>query len=313
MVFRYQVADTESGKAHALGDGEDGDRPLPHAGQGRRRNELDSVVDVVFESLVADEHEVVLHDEFRQLFEVLPAVDRAGRVRRMGDEDHLGLRGQAFLELLDAELPFVLFIGGDADAGAAQQLDVAEVVRVAGIQAQDFVAFLDEGGHGEEQAGIRARGYEDVADRVHLDVVLLPHLLGDDLSELIVACRHRVVGRETALDRLDDRLLYAVGDGRIRRERVRDRHDIHAGGGELRSPVPHVRLGDLGEETAFEVPELVVHQCFNVHRVFSSLISRVDVSELQISAMASISQRTPFGRVFTAQQLLAGLDTKYFA
>lgn len=31
------------------------------------------------------------------------------------------------------------------------------------------------------------------------------------------------------------------------------------------------------------------------------------------SAIASISQRTPFGRSFTATQLLAGLETKYFA
>ena len=31
------------------------------------------------------------------------------------------------------------------------------------------------------------------------------------------------------------------------------------------------------------------------------------------SASASISQRTPFGRSFTATQLRAGLDTKYFA
>ena len=130
-------------------------------------------------------------------------------------------------------------------------------------------------------------------------------MLSQSLTQLIHTHGQGVVGGETTGNSFQGSLLDGFGDGGIGVEHICPCHDIAAGLLENACAFANVCLADVQKQTALQTAEAVIHFALNIHIYFPL--------KNQSTAIASISHSTFLGRVFTAQQLRAGLLTKYFA
>ena len=268
MVVGVGVAHAVAAEAVALGQGADGDGAFPHTGQGAGRNELDAVEDVIFECLVTNQNQIVLDDELSQLHQVFLAVNHGGGVVGMGQQDHLGLVGDALFHLFNADAVVVLGIGGDTDGHAGQQLAVQVVTGIAGVGDQNLVAFADEGHHGEQQTAVRAGVDDDVTAGIDGTADALGNVLSQSLTQLVHTNGQSVVGGETTRDSFHGSLLDGFGDGGIGIEHIRPCHDIATGLLENACAFANVCLADVQEQTALQTAEAVIHFALNIHISF---------------------------------------------
>ena len=265
MVVSVDVTHAVAAEAVALGQGADGDGAFPHTGQGAGSDELDAVEDVIFESLVNDQNQIVLDDELSQFHQVFLAVNHGGGVVGMGQQDHLGLVGDALFHLFNADAVVVLGIGGDTDRHAGQQFAVQVVAGVAGVGDQNLVAFADEGHHGEQQTAVRAGVDDDVAAGVDGTADALGDVLSQSLTQLIHTHGQGVVRGETTGNSFHGSLLDGFGDGGIGVEHICPCHDIAAGLLENACAFTNVCLADVQKQTALQTAEAVIHFALDIH------------------------------------------------
>ena len=156
-------AHAPSGHGVGLGHAVEDDRLLSQLG-----NELDdvcglgAVVEEVLVDLIGDDPDPVLQGPLADGGQLLGRVDRAGRVRRRAQQQHLGALGAGGLELVNADLVVLVGPGEDLDRGPPGQGDGLGVGGPVGRGQQHLVAGVDECGEGLEDGLLTAVGDQDV-------------------------------------------------------------------------------------------------------------------------------------------------------
>ena len=150
----------------------------------------------------------------------------AGRIRRRGDDHAARALAPALLDVLRRQLVALGRAGRHQRRLAAERRDEMAVAGIAGIGHQHFVAFADQRGACQQQAG-RGAGGDDDAARVDLDTVRAGVVRRDRLAQRRQAERVGVLGGAGA-DRVDRRLLHQFGGGEVR---LADAHADHVDAG----------------------------------------------------------------------------------
>ena len=103
---------------------------------------------------VAEDEQLVLTSHFHQFLQQLRAVDDAGGVVGVDDEDGAGALGDEALDLLGVGLPVVLLVAAVEHRGGLCQVGGVGPQGVAGGRDQNLVAGVEQGGqaHGSQFA-----------------------------------------------------------------------------------------------------------------------------------------------------------------
>lgn len=157
----------------------DGDRALPHAGEGREGDVL-ALEDEVLVDLVGHDQEVAFARERGDGRQLVPGEHGAGRVVRGVEQDQPGAGRHGGAQLVEVE-PVGALVGpeGDGDAGAARQGDAGGVRVVVRLQGDDLVAGLQEGQQGGGDRLRGAGGDQELGVGVVLQSVVPPLVVRD--------------------------------------------------------------------------------------------------------------------------------------
>ena len=248
-------ADPPAGHRVGLGD------PVDHhavvgevrAEHGQRAG-LHAVVHEVLVDLVGERPQVVVLDPLADRADLVGRVDRAGRVGRRDEEQHLGALGAGRLELLDGDLVALGLVGEHRHGHAAGELDRLGVRRPVRRRHDHLVAGVD---HRRERAVDRLLAAVGDHHLARLDGVpaVAQRLLGDRLLELGQAAGGRVAVVLRVAAGLDRGLDDVVGGREVRLAGPEADHRAALGLERLRLGVDleRGRLGDgadpLGDST----------------------------------------------------------------
>ena len=152
-------ADPPAGHRVGLGDAVDDHAVVGELGaQHRHRAGLDAVVDQVLVDLVGEHPQAVLLDPAADRLDLVGGVDRAGRVGRGAEQQHLGALGARGLELLDGDLVVLGLVGEHLDGHAAGEPDRLGVGRPVRRRHDHLVARVEHGGEGRVDRLLAAVG-----------------------------------------------------------------------------------------------------------------------------------------------------------
>jgi len=165
------------------------------------------IVEDLVVDLIGEDDEPVLAGDLNEIEQEIGAVDRAGRVIRVDDDDSLGPRGDLLLDVLEIRVPVGRLVAHVVDGPAACQVDGSGPERVVRSRDKDLVAVVEECLHG---LGDKLRAAVADEDIVHvcraqplLLIVLCYRLAGDEESlGVAVACVLGKVGDYVADDLL---------------------------------------------------------------------------------------------------------------
>ena len=195
--------------ADAVGLRQPGEGQAQHVVAGERRGvvvhgvlEQDLLVD-----LVGHDHELVPPGDVDESLDGLLAVDRAGRVVGVDDDQGVGVLGDLGLDVGQVGVPVVVLVAAVVDRGAAGEGDRAGPQRVVRRRHEDLVAVVDEGlEHHRDQLGDAVADVDvldaDLAQPVRLVVVHDRGARRPDALRVGVALRLRQV-----VDHVGDDLL----------------------------------------------------------------------------------------------------------
>ena len=209
----HDEADLPAGQREDLAGRADLDRALAHARHRHQRQMAEAVEHHVLPDLVADGDGVVAHAGAGENLERLAAVDDAGRVERIVEQDDARARREGGGEIGLVEGPKRRLQRDELRhaAGAANQRQIGVVHR---LEQHDLVAGLDQR---HQRAGDRlgrARGHHHLALGIELEPLEAPVVGGDRRAQLRQA-EHRRILVPAVDDRLG-RLGAHVGAGRDR-------------------------------------------------------------------------------------------------
>ena len=208
-----------------------------------------AVEDHVLPHLVADRDGAGLFAEARQQFEVLAAVDGAGRIERVVEQHHLGLRREGARQHLLGEAPVRRLEPHEARhaAGALHQRQVGVVER---LEQHHLVAGLDQR---QQRAGERlggAGGHHDLGLGIEREILPVPVMRGDRLAQFRQAQHRRILvpAVDHRLGRLAPHVLRPgiVGKALAEIDRVvlarEPRHHLEHGDGKVGEDRIHARV-----------------------------------------------------------------------
>ena len=133
--------------------------------QGRRAQGRGAVVDQVLVCFVRDDEQVVLSGDSGQGPDLVVAVNLAGGVGRVAQDQGLGARGHGPLPFLRVKGP-VLRAQGHEDRDPLGQPDLLQVGLVGGVWDQHLVAPLDHGQKGGQEPLHGPHGDPDLGGRI---------------------------------------------------------------------------------------------------------------------------------------------------
>ena len=169
------------------------------------RGEARVAVDQVLVDLVGEDPQAVLQGPAADRLDLLGAVDRAGRVRRRDEQQHLGALGPGRLQLLHRGQVAGGLVGDHVDRHAAGQLDRLGVGGPVRGRHDDLVAGVQQGREGVVDGLLAAVGDQYLVRRDrHAGVA--QRLVRDRLLQLRQPAGRRVLVVLRVLSRLDRRL-----------------------------------------------------------------------------------------------------------
>ena len=183
-----------------------------HAGQVGRERADGFVAQAVHHQTVVDfirqDHQMMLTRDFRNRQQHLLAVNRAGRVVRVDDQNRLGAVGDFAFDVLDIRIPFVRRVAAIENRLAAAQIGVVAPQGIARRRQQDLVARADQ--RVEQHARRLAHAVADEHVVGHDALQSAPDVIGaDDVSRRRHAAHIAI--RNGLVDMQRQRLTHAVG------------------------------------------------------------------------------------------------------
>ena len=179
-----EVAQTPAG--HRIGFAKPVHRNREVVGLGSQRSDADvfgAIISELFVDLVREDEDIFLGGDFGDRAELLPGVDRSGRITGAVDDDHLRAGSHRVFKILSGDLPLVLFLRLDDDrdpSGQADHLRVAEPERCGN---DHLVAGVDDRGNRVEAGMLCAAAHDHLAWLVNKPVIA-GELFRDGFAEL---------------------------------------------------------------------------------------------------------------------------------
>ncbi len=152
-------------------------------------------------NFVREDEQIVFADERRDLREFVAGHRRAGRVVRVTQHEHLGVRRPRRFERVTGQYELVVRGGRNRKRVAARKRDARNVRDVRRLRNRNCVAGIDKRAHGEVDGLARSGSHQNLAIRIVLQIVSLD-VVGNRLSEVSPPSIGGV-GRFPALQRVD--------------------------------------------------------------------------------------------------------------
>ena len=151
-------------------------------------------IDQLFVHLVRDDKKVVFHRQRGDLPDQFLWINRAGRVARRVEQQHLRARRDGLFDILWIRQPAVLLARSDDHGHRARQLGQLHVVDKGRLNDDHFVARVQKAENGAQQRFSAAGHHHDVLGGIGLDPIVAQKLVCDGPAQVHRAAVGRIMG-----------------------------------------------------------------------------------------------------------------------